>query len=64
MGTENGVTIRVRCQKCGITLTATIPRSGEVMLWPGAMYHIKCGHAVKVLSPVFKKMLNGEGLEL
>lgn len=64
MGTENGVTIRVRCAKCAITLTATIPRSGEVMIWPATMYHIKCGHEVKVLSPVFKKMLAGEGLNL
>ena len=62
MGTENGVTIRVRCQKCNINYTATIPRVGEILMWPAGMYHIKCGHAVKVLSPVFKKMLAGEGL--
>lgn len=62
MGTNEGFTIRVRCVKCQTTLVVKIPRDGDIIMWPGAMYHVKCGMEVKVLSRAFKGMLEGKGL--
>lgn len=61
MGTSDGVTVRVRCQKCAVNYTAKIPRDGEVLLVPARIVHVKCGTEVKVLSAGIRKLMAGEG---
>ncbi len=62
MGASEGFTIRVRCSKCQTTYVAKSPRDGDIIMWPGAMYHVKCGTEVRVLSAAFKRMREGKGL--